>query len=121
MAKIMVVEDNEKNMLLLKDILLVRGYDVIEARNGEEAIKMAKEKSPDLIFMDIQMPVMDGFEACRRLKNDPAAKKIKIIGITSYAMKGDREKVLEAGFDDYLAKPINTREIPELVKRYLGE
>lgn len=118
--KILLVEDNEKNTILLRDILTLRGYTVIEALNGEEGIKKAKEEKPDLILMDIQMPVMDGFTAARLLRADPATKDMKIVGLTSYAMKGDKEKVLEAGFDLYIPKPINTRELPELIKKLLG-
>ncbi|EKD27892.1 MAG: Response regulator receiver protein [uncultured bacterium] len=117
---ILVIEDNEKNMLLMRDILTYHQYDVIEATDGEMGIKLAREKKPDLIFMDIQMPVMDGFTAANILKTDPQTKNIKIIGITSYAMKGDKEKILDAGFDDYISKPINTRQLHEVVKNIIG-
>lgn len=117
--KILVVEDNEQNAVLFKDILALHGYEVIEARNGEEAVKKAVEEKPDLVLMDIQLPVMDGMTAARAIKADPAARDIKIIAVTSYALKGDKEKMLEAGFADYIAKPINTRELPGLVKNFL--
>lgn len=119
MAKILVAEDNDKNMMLVKDILAFHKYEVIEAKNGEEAIKKAKEEKPDLILMDIQMPVMDGFTAAKILRADPAMGSIKIIGVTSYAMKGDRDRVMEAGFDDYISKPIDTRALPEIIKKHL--
>jgi two-component system cell cycle response regulator DivK len=121
MAKILVVDDNEKNMMLVRDILVFHKYEVIEARNGEEGIKKAKDEKPDLILMDIQMPVTDGFTAAKVIKHDPEMRGIKIIGITSYAMKGDRERVLESGFDDYISKPIDTRALPELLKKHLAE
>ncbi len=119
--KVLVVEDNGNNLLLTKDILRHHGYEVIEAGNGHEAIRLARERNPDLILMDIQMPVMDGIAAGRILKGDPATRQIKIIAVTSFAMKGDREKILEAGFDDYIAKPLNTRELPLIVGKHLAE
>ncbi|MFZ6007030.1 MAG: response regulator [Nitrospirota bacterium] len=117
--KILVVEDNEKNRVLVRDILRYYGYDVIEAIDGEKGIKMAKEQSPDLILMDMQMPVVDGFNAIKMLKNDPDTKHIKIIAVTSYAMKGDRERIIKAGADDYMAKPLDTRELPRIIQRLL--
>jgi two-component system cell cycle response regulator DivK len=119
--KIPIVEDNENNRRLVRDVLIYYGYEIIEAANGEEGIKMAKELQPDLIFMDIQMLVMNGYEATKALKNDPDTKHIKIVAVTSFAMLGDREQILKAGADDYIAKPINTRELPEKVKRLLSE
>ncbi|MEK6697858.1 MAG: response regulator [Nitrospirota bacterium] len=117
--KILVVEDNEKNRILIKDILLYHGYEVIEAENGKIGVELAKQHLPDLILMDIQMPVMDGFKAIVMLKDDPATQAIKMIALTSFAMRGDREKIMQAGFDDYIAKPIDTRKLPEIVKKYL--
>ncbi len=117
--KILIVEDNEKNRTLVKDVLEYHGYEVIEAGNGKEGIKMAKELKPDLILMDIQMPVMSGYDAIKILKNNPETKDIKIIALTSFAMKGDKEKIMEEGFDDYIAKPIDIRRLPELVKKAL--
>lgn len=119
MAKILIVEDNEDNRLLLHDILEVRGHEVLEAENGSDGIDMAIREQPDLIFMDIQMPVLNGIEAGKRLKEEPATKAIVLIAITSFAMAGDRERILEAGFDGYISKPINTRELPRLVEQYL--
>jgi len=117
--KILLIEDNEQNLILMRDILTYHGYEVIEANNGKEGVKIARELIPDLILMDIQMPVMDGFTAVKILKDDSATRNIRIIGVTSYAMKGDREKILASGFDDYVSKPINTRQLPEIVKRFL--
>ena len=117
--KVLVVEDNENSLLLTTDILRHHGYEVIEARNGHEAIRLARDRNPDLILMDIQMAVMDGMAAGRILKGDPATRDIKVIAVTSFAMKGDREKILEAGFDDYIAKPLNTRELPIIVGKHL--
>jgi CheY-like chemotaxis protein len=119
MKKILIIEDNEQNLILMRDILTFHGYEVIEANNGKEGVKIARELIPDLILMDIQMPVMDGFTAIKILKNDPVTRDVRIIGVTSYAMKGDREKILASGFDSYFSKPINTRQLPELVKKFL--
>ncbi|MBI5641369.1 MAG: response regulator [Nitrospirae bacterium] len=118
--KILVVEDNEKNKVLVRDILTYYGYEVLEAGNGEEGIRKARESHPDLILMDIQLPVMDGIAAGAILKHDPLTEKIKIIALTSFAMKGDREKILDAGFDAYIPKPIDTRKIPVVIKEMLG-
>ena len=119
--KILIAEDIAMNRRLIGDILKYHGYEILEAENGEEGIIKAKKHIPDLIIMDLQMPVMNGYEAIRILKNDPVTKDIKIIAVTSFAMAGDREKALEIGVDDYIAKPINTRELPERVKRLLSE
>ena len=119
--KILIVEDNPMNQLLIRDILTYHGYKVIEAENGEEAVRIALDQTPDLIIMDLQMPVMNGYDAIRILKNDPVTKNIKILAVTSFTMAGDREKALEAGADDFIAKPINTRELPERVKKLLSE
>ena len=119
--KILIVEDNEVNRVLMRDLLAYHGYEIIEAADGAEGIQKAKKVRPDLILMDIQMPIMDGIQAITHLKADPETRDLKIVGITSFAMKGDRERILRAGCDEYVAKPINTRELPKLVKRLLGE
>ncbi len=117
---ILIVEDNAQNRLLMVDILKVRGYEVLEAHDGAEGIELARKHKPDLILLDMQMPVMDGLEAARRLKADPATKSIKILAVTSFAMKGDRERILAAGCDEYMAKPIDTRQLPIMVRQILG-
>lgn len=117
--KILVAEDQDMNRILIRDILLYHGYEVFEAANGKIAVELAKKHLPDLILMDIQMPVMDGFTAIALLREDPATKSIRMIALTSFAMKGDREKIMRAGFDDYIAKPIDTRKLPEIVKKYI--
>jgi two-component system, cell cycle response regulator DivK len=118
---ILVVEDNPANRTLLHDVLEHFGYDVIEAENGKDGIKLAAERLPDLIFMDIQMPVMNGFTAITLLTEDSRTKSIKIIAVTSFAMAGDRDRVMASGADEYISKPINTRELPEIVKRLISE
>jgi two-component system cell cycle response regulator DivK len=118
--KILVVEDNEQNRVLMRQILTPHGYEVLEAADGLTALEMAREHMPALILLDIQMPVMNGFMVIRELRNHPELRKIKAIAVTSFAMKGDREKALLAGFDEYVTKPIDTRTFPELVKRVLS-
>ena len=120
-AKILIAEDNSNNQRLLTDILHYHGYEVLEAENGEDAVRVARESRPDLICMDLQMPGIDGLTAIGMLKNDPATKGIRIIAVTSFAMMGDREKALQAGADDYISKPFNTRELPLLIRRLLGD
>lgn len=119
--KILIVEDNEKNRILLRDLLKHFGYEVVEAVNGAEGIELAKEHLPALIMMDIQMPVMDGFTALKTIRNTAGIGDIKVIALTSFAMSGDRENILDAGFDDYIAKPVDTRKLPEIIRRHLGK
>lgn len=118
---ILIVEDNNSNRLLMSDILNYQGYTVLEAKNGVEGIEKAREYRPDLVLMDIQMPVMDGFTAARILKDDPLTRQIRLIAITAFAMHGDRERILAAGFDDYIAKPIAIREFPRTIQNYLEQ
>ncbi|MDO8281200.1 MAG: response regulator [Thermodesulfovibrionia bacterium] len=119
--KILIVEDNEQNRRLMRDILKYYGYEIIEAENGDEGIKMTKIHKPDLILMDMQMPVMDGFAATQILKKDAETKNIKIIAVTSFAMVGDKERIMGAGADDYIAKPIDTRQLPKIVEKILND
>jgi len=119
--KILIVEDNENNRCLFRDILTFQGYEIAVAADGQEGVTLARELMPDLILMDIQMPGMDGMTATGILKGDPATSRLKIVALTSFAMQGDQEKFLAAGFDGYLSKPINTRELPVLVKQWLKE
>jgi two-component system cell cycle response regulator DivK len=119
--KILIVEDNENNRSLFRDILTFHGYEVSVATDGREGVTLARELKPDLILMDIQMPGMDGMTAGGILKGDPATSGLKIIALTSFAMRGDQEKFLTAGFDGFLSKPISTRELPGLVKQWLEE
>ena len=119
--KILLIEDNEQNRILMRQILTRHGYDMLEAKDGLTGIEMARAHLPALILLDIQMPVMNGFMVIRELQNDVELKKIKVIAVTSFAMKGDREKALQAGFDEYVTKPIDTRTFPELVKQVLTQ
>jgi two-component system, cell cycle response regulator DivK len=118
--KILIVEDNENNRSLFRDILTFHGHEIMVACDGREGVEMARTLAPDLILMDIQMPGMDGLTAGGILKGDPATSGMKIVALTSFAMRGDRDKILAAGFDGYISKPINTRELPLLVNKWLG-
>jgi CheY-like chemotaxis protein len=113
-SKILVVEDNEMNRDMLSRRLQRRGYEVIMALDGSEGIEMATTENPDLILMDMSLPVIDGWEATRRLKSAPGTGSIPIIALTAHAMAGDREKAMEAGCDDYDSKPI---ELPRLLSK----
>ena len=117
---ILIVEDNVNNRTLLKDILIFHGYEIAVASDGQEGVALARELMPDLILMDIQMPGLDGMTATEILKGDPATCRLKIVALTSFAMRGDREKFLAAGFDGYQSKPISTRELPGLVEQWLN-
>ena len=116
---ILVVEDQEDNRQILRDLLASAGYEMIEAENGEEALAAVAEQRPDLILMDIQLPVMDGYEATRRIKADPALKGIPIIVVTSYALSGDEDKARAAGCDDYVTKPYSPRALLAKIREYL--
>lgn len=118
--RVLIVEDNEQNRILMRTLLKHLNCEILEAKDGKEGIKISKEQKPDLIFMDIQMPELDGLEATKILKNDPETKDIKIIIVTSYAMKRDKEKAFEVGVDDYISKPINIEDVMKLTQKYLG-
>ena len=107
---ILIVEDDPKSIKLFRDLLQATGYAILEATDGKKAVELAREKKPNLILMDIQMPVMDGIEATKILKADAETKNIPIIALTSYAMKEDEEKIREVGCDGYITKPIDIRE-----------
>jgi two-component system, cell cycle response regulator DivK len=115
---ILIVEDNEKNLKLVRDVLQFKGYRTLEARTAEEGIALANAHQPHLILMDIQLPDMDGVTARRRLIAEPATATIPVIALTAFAMKDDRERFLGAGFDGYLVKPINIKEFPEQVRQF---
>ena len=117
--RILVVEDQEDNRAILRDLLQSVGYELVEAVNGEEALSIALEHKPDLILMDIQLPVVDGYEATRRIKAEPALQGIPVIAVTSYALSGDEEKAREAGCDDYVTKPFSPRDLLAKVQPYL--
>jgi two-component system cell cycle response regulator DivK len=117
---ILVVEDQEDNRQILRDLLGNAGYEVTEAENGEEAIAAVAQRRPDLILMDIQLPVMDGYEATRRIRTNPDLKFVPIIAVTSFALAGDESKALEAGCNSYVSKPYSPRELLAKVRAYLA-
>ena len=116
---ILVVEDQEDNRQILRDLLTTTDYEVMEAENGEEALAAVAKQRPDLILMDIQLPVMDGYEATRRIKADPALANIPVIAVTSYALSGDEEKARAAGCDDFVPKPFSPRQLLAKIRQYL--
>ncbi len=118
-AKILYIEDNEANRMLVRRILFVEDYDVVEAADGPTGIDLAREHLPDLILMDMNLPDVDGYELTRRIRNIPELQHIPIIAMTANVMHGDREKTLEAGCDGYIPKPIDVDALPEQIKTYL--
>ncbi len=118
--RILVVEDQEDNRQIIRDMLSTSDYQITEAENGEEALAAVTKQRPDLILIDIQMPILDGYEATRRIKADPALRCIPIIAITSYALSGDEQKAREAGCDDYVPKPYSPRQLLAKIRQYLS-
>lgn len=118
-ATVLVVEDNEDNRALVAKVLGYAGYRVVEAASGEEALELVARGPPDLILMDLNLGGMNGFEATRRLKEDPASARVPVVALTAYAMVGDRERALEAGCDGYIAKPVDVRRLPEQVETFI--
>jgi two-component system cell cycle response regulator DivK len=117
--RILVVEDQEDNLQILRDLLTSAGFEIIEANDGEEGVRAAVAERPDLILMDIQLPLLDGYEATRRIKADPALRAIPIIVVTSYALSGDEVKAREAGCDAYVSKPYSPRQLLAKIREYL--
>ena len=119
-TRILVVEDQADNLRILRDLLSSVGYEILEAVTGDEGVTLATSQHPDLILMDIQLPGMDGYEATRRIKADPALKSIPIIAVTSYALSGDEQKARAAGCDGYIAKPYSPRQMLAKVREVIG-
>ena len=117
--RILVVEDQADNLQILRDLLGSAGYDMIEAQDGEEGVRVATAERPDLILMDIQLPLLDGYEATRRIKADPTLRAIPIIVVTSYALSGDEAKAQAAGCDGYVSKPYSPRQLLAKIREYL--
>ncbi len=117
--RILVVEDNEENRRILRLLLTSAGYELIEAATGEQGVTLAETQRPDLILMDIQLPGLDGYEATRRIKGNPALRQIPLIVVTSYALSGDDVKAFEAGCDAYVTKPFNPRQLLAKIREYL--
>ena len=119
MKRILVVEDTEDNRQIIRDLLTSAGYEMIEALDGAEGVAMAAAHKPDLILMDMQLPVLDGYEATRRIKADPALAHIPVIAVTSYALAGDEAKTKAAGCNGYVAKPFSPRQLLAKVREFL--
>jgi two-component system cell cycle response regulator DivK len=116
---VLIVEDNVKNLKLVRDVLQFHGYVTLEAESGEAGIELARAQHPALILMDVQLPGMDGRAAMKVLKADPSTQYIPIIALTAFAMKGDQESLLAEGFDGYLSKPVNIKELPKVVESHV--
>jgi two-component system cell cycle response regulator DivK len=121
MKTILIVEDNEKNMKLARDILRAKGYATLEAANGLDGVRLALERRPDLVLMDIQLPDINGIEAFERIRAHPQTAKVPVVAFTASVTANDRSRIGDAGFDGFLGKPINLKEFVETVRRLLGE
>jgi two-component system cell cycle response regulator DivK len=117
--RILIVEDQADNRQIIRDMLGATDYEITEAENGEQALMAIAKERPDLILMDIQLPIMDGYEATRRIKADPTTKSIPIIAVTSYALSGDEQKARAAGCDDFVPKPYSPRQLLAKIRQYL--
>jgi CheY-like chemotaxis protein len=120
MTTVLVAEDNPVNCELLRELLEARGYSVIEAPDGQEALRMMEQTPPGIVLLDIGMPVLDGFAVIRKIRENPSLATLPVLAITAYAMRGDRESVMNAGFDGYLSKPINARDLANEIERLLS-
>ncbi len=120
MAKVLLVEDNEMNRDMLSRRLIRRGFEVVFAVNGQEGVELAKSERPDIILMDMSLPVIDGWEATRRVKSDETTRRVPVIGLTAHAMSGDREKAIEAGCDDYDTKPVELERLIGKMEKLLS-
>lgn len=121
MSEILIVEDNDKNMKLVRDVLQAKGYRTIEAVTGEDGVRLARERMPALVLMDIQLPGISGIDALRQLRADPATAAIPVIAVTASVMASDRRNIVDAGFDGYVGKPLNLKEFLEAVRNAVAE
>jgi two-component system cell cycle response regulator DivK len=119
-ARVLIVEDNPLNLKLVRDVLLKAGFDVIEARTGEDGVARAHDSQPDVILMDLQLPGVDGTQAMRTIKASPSGSGIPIVALTAFAMSEDRDRALRNGFDGYLSKPISVRDLPRQIAELLA-
>ncbi len=121
MIKVLIAEDNAVNRELLRELLELRGYTVLEACDGQEALHMIEQAKPELLLLDIGMPVMDGFAVIRKIRENPRLTRLPVVAVTAYAMRGDRERILNSGFDGYLSKPLNPSSLTEELDRVLTQ
>jgi two-component system cell cycle response regulator DivK len=117
---ILIVEDNDKNRKLMRDVLVFNGYRLVEAETGEDGVRLAREQHPDLILMDIQLPGIDGIQALRQIRDEEETRRIPVIAVTASAMTHDRQKIMAAGFDAYQTKPLNVRQFVDAVRELLA-
>lgn len=120
MSKVLIAEDNPVNRELLRELLEMREYTVVEACDGEEALRVIEQTQPDLVLLDIGMPVLDGFGVIRKIRENPCFASIPVVAVTAYAMQGDREKVLSADFDGYLSKPVDAKSLAQELDRFFS-
>jgi two-component system cell cycle response regulator DivK len=118
--KVLIVEDNELNMKLFDDLLGAHGFDTVKTRDGTKVLEIARAEMPDLIIMDIQLPEVSGLEVTQRLKADDQLKKIPVVAVTAFAMKGDEDRIRQGGCEDYVSKPISIIDFMKVVNKYLG-
>jgi CheY-like chemotaxis protein len=121
MTKILIAEDNAVNRELLRELLEIRGYTVVEACDGEEALRVIEQTQPDLVLLDIGMPLLDGFGVIRKIRENPRFASMPVVAVTAYAMQGDREKILSSKFDGYLSKPVDARSLVQELDRVLSQ
>ena len=120
-SRVLVVEDNERNLKLVRDVLEYAGFVVLAATTAEQGVAMAVAEPPDLVLMDLQLPGMNGTEALEALRADPVTKAVPVVALTAFAMKDDRARALADGFDGYLEKPVSVRQLPDQVRSYLRD
>ncbi len=120
MKTVLIAEDNPTNRELLRELLEIRGYTVAEACNGQEAVAMVEQSPPDILLLDIGMPLLDGFAVVRKLRENPRFTSLPVVAVTAYAMQGDREKIMNSGFDGYLSKPVNSGSLVQELDRLLA-
>ena len=120
MKTVLIAEDNAINRELLRELLEIRGYTVAEACNGQEALAMVEQAPPDILLLDIGMPLLDGFAVVRKLRENPRFASLPVVAVTAYAMQGDREKIMSSGFDGYLSKPVNSGTLVQELDRLLA-
>jgi CheY-like chemotaxis protein len=118
--KILIAEDNAVNRELLRELLEMRGHAVLEARDGEEALRVVEESKPDILLLDLGMPVLDGYGTVRKIRENPGFATLPVLAVTAYAMQGDKERILSSGFDGYLSKPINPTLLFQELERLLS-
>jgi two-component system cell cycle response regulator DivK len=121
MSVILIVEDNEKNMKLVRDVLRFKGYETIEAVNGTDGVRLTKERKPDLVLMDIQLPDIDGITALGQIRADAETRSIPVLAVSASVMPDDQQRIVASGFDAYVTKPINVKSFVETVERFLGK